>query len=161
MPQYHLWLYGKTWHHEMEMLCSSLVLCEENWLATAVLLWPNAEVFPQGITHWGMGAHICVIILGHHWIGQYFVTCLAPHWLIINWTLGNILWWNSNKIQQFSWQKIQNGSHFILTSMCQKQYELLSPIATITDTTSNPCWLMISQHAPVQPSNIHPSTFRT
>ena len=62
----------------------------------------------------------------HHWFRFWHVGCSAPshylnqHWLIVNWTLGinfREIW--NRIIKKYKWKcQLQNGGHFVWTSVC-------------------------------------------
>ena len=71
--------------------------------------WMSMKVFSylgdtRMLSHWGRVTHICVDELGHHWFWWWLVACSVPShylnqcWNIVNWTLGNKLQWNLNRI---------------------------------------------------------------
>ena len=82
-------------------------------------------------TYWGQMMHICISKLGHHWFRSWLITCLSLYsylslyWLIVNWIFWNRFQWNLNENQtnfrsiKWIWKCcLQNGSHFVSSSMC-------------------------------------------
>ena len=81
------------------------------------------------LSHRGRVPCICAIELGHPWFRIGLAACLAPShyldqfWIIVNWTHGNKLKWNSNqrttifKPQKWVRKCLPNDGYFIPTTM--------------------------------------------
>ena len=70
-----------------------------HWWVYFALLYPGLV-----LTRLPLVTQKCVGVLGHHWFRQWLVACSAPSqyrnqcWLIVNWTAGNKIRWNMNRI---------------------------------------------------------------
>ena len=54
------------------------------------------EITPAVLTHWDLDICMCTKELGHHWFGQWFVTCTFPNYDI--WTNSELLSSGSQQI---------------------------------------------------------------
>ena len=75
-------------------------------------VWGALQKAIHRLTHLPLMPHICVNGFCQHWSCAVPSHYLNQYWIIINWTFGNNLQWNSNQNTKFSFMKM----HLIISS---------------------------------------------
>ena len=103
-------------------LCLNKRLSKQSWdwwfETPSCSLWRHRNVVwhmgtaLSSLTYLPLAPHICVSERGHHWFGQWLVTCTASShylnhcWNIINWPIRNKLQWNLIGFHTFPFKKM-------------------------------------------------------